>query len=110
MERCMLGISLKDRKRASWIREQTKVDDILLKIKRKQWQWAGHVARRRDNRWTKTVTDWEITGVKRPRGRPYTRWRDDIRKFDRKWKEKAQDRNDWKHLGEAYVLQWNVTS
>ena len=29
MERSMMGISLRDRKRATWIREQTKVEDIL---------------------------------------------------------------------------------
>ena len=33
MERIMFGISWRDRKRASWIREQTKVEDILTTIK-----------------------------------------------------------------------------
>lgn len=31
----MFGISWRDNKQASWIREQTKVEDILTKIKRK---------------------------------------------------------------------------
>ena len=110
MERLMMGISLRDRKRSTWIREQTKVEDILKCIKKKKWQWAGHVSRRQDNRWTKNVTDWEITDTRRPRARPMTRWRDDIRKFGHQnWKQKAQDRNEWKRLGEAYVLQWNDT-
>ncbi len=52
MERRMLGITWRDRKRASWTREQTKVEDILVTIKNKKWTWAGHVMRRRDNRWT----------------------------------------------------------
>ncbi len=43
MERRMLGITWRDRKRASWIREQTKVEDILMTIKKKKWTWAGHV-------------------------------------------------------------------
>ncbi len=30
MERRMLGITLRDKKRTSWIREQTKVEDILM--------------------------------------------------------------------------------
>ncbi len=38
----MLGITWRDRKRASWIREQTKVEDILVTIKNKKWTWAGH--------------------------------------------------------------------
>ena len=32
-ERSVLGISLRDRKRASWVREKTKVKDILVEIK-----------------------------------------------------------------------------
>ena len=110
MERLMLGIRLSDRKRASWIRDQTKVEDIIIGIKKKKWQWAGHICRRQDNRWTKKVTDWNIINTIRPRGRPMTRWRDDIRKFvGQNWKQKTNDRNEWKSLGEAYVLQWNDT-
>ena len=58
MERSMLVISLRDRKRGSWIREKTKVKDILVAIKEQKWRWAGHVARREDNRWSKRLTDW----------------------------------------------------
>nr|XP_027221660.1 uncharacterized protein LOC113813800 [Penaeus vannamei] len=36
MERPMLGISLRDRTRVTWIREQTKVKDILGSIKEKK--------------------------------------------------------------------------
>ncbi len=46
MERRMLGITWRDRKRAPWIREHTKVEDILVTIKNKKWTWAGHVMRR----------------------------------------------------------------
>ena len=107
MERSMMGISLRDRKRAAWIREQTKVEDILKSIKKKKWQWAGHVCRRQDDRWTKKVTDWTINNLRRPRARPMTRWRDEIGKFGgQDWKETSQDRKTWRRLGEAYVLQW----
>lgn len=34
MKRLMLGISLRDRMRATWIREQLKVEDILWIIKK----------------------------------------------------------------------------
>ena len=109
MERIMLGVSLRDRKRATWIRDQTRVDDIIMCIKKKKWQWAGHVCRRQDRRWTKITTDWEITDATRPKGRPMTRWSDEIRKFGGKhWKQKTDDRVNWRQLGEAYVLQWNV--
>ena len=38
----MLGITLKNRRRVSWITEQTHVEDSLNKIKRKEWTWTGH--------------------------------------------------------------------
>ncbi len=57
MERRMLGITWRDRKRASWIRERTKDEDILVTIKKRKWTWAGHVMRRRGNRWTTRVTE-----------------------------------------------------
>ena len=116
MERLILGVSLRDRKKAMEIREQTKVEDIIKSIKKKKWQWVGIVYRRQENRWTKKVTDWDIN-EKRPKGRPPTRWRDEIDKFEKSgvrnwkqnWKQKTQDKNDWNKLGEAYVLQWTDT-
>ncbi len=68
MER-MLGITWRDKKRALWIREQTKVGDILMTIKNKKWTWAGHVMRRCDNRWTTRVTEWQPMNGRRNQGR-----------------------------------------
>lgn len=45
MEGRMIGVTLKDRKRAFWIREQTRVDDVTVQIEKKKWTWAGHVVR-----------------------------------------------------------------
>ncbi len=59
MERRMLGVTWRNRKRASWIREPTKVEGILMTIKNKKWTWVGHVMRRLDNRWTTRVTEWQ---------------------------------------------------
>ncbi len=42
MERKMLGLTWRGRKRATWIREQIKVEDILKTIKMKKWSWAYH--------------------------------------------------------------------
>ena len=30
----------------------------MVAIKEQKWRWAGHVARRDDNRWNKRLTDW----------------------------------------------------
>ena len=80
MERSILGISLRDRKRASWVREKAKVKDIMVANKEQKWRWAGHVARRRDNRWSKRLTDWTPREGKRDGRRLYRRWRDEIEK------------------------------
>ncbi len=53
----MVGITWRDKKRALWIRQQTKVEDILMMIKSKEWTWAGHVMHRCYNRWTARVTE-----------------------------------------------------
>ena len=45
-ERIMLNITWKDRKTAAWIREQTKIRDVLEVINRSKWKWAGHLSRR----------------------------------------------------------------
>ena len=55
MERIMLGITLHDHKRNAWIRHQTGVNDIIDFIKKGIHGWAGHIARFKDNRWTKRV-------------------------------------------------------
>ena len=107
MERSVLGITLRDKRRSTWVREQTKVKDIIEVIKEQKWRWAGHVARREDNRWSKRLTDWTPRDGKRSRKRPDKRWRDEIVKFaGTTWQRQAQSPKSWKRLGEAFVQQW----
>ncbi len=106
-ERIMLGITWKDKKRASWIREQTNVEEILRTIKNKKWTWAGHVMRRRDNRWTTRVTELQPRNGRRNQGRQGVRWRDEIRAFaGPSWNSLTSDGERWRMLGKAFVLQW----
>lgn len=58
MEQMMIGVTLRDRKRESWIREQSRVEDSTVQIKKNKWTWAGPVVRRTDNRWTTRATEW----------------------------------------------------
>ena len=58
MERIMLGITLRDHKRNTWIRHQTGVNEIIGVIKKGINGWGRHIARFKDNRWTKRVTEW----------------------------------------------------
>ncbi|XP_072938827.1 uncharacterized protein [Epargyreus clarus] len=107
MERAMLGISLRDRIRNEEIRRRTKVTDIALKISKLKWQWAGHIVRRTDNRWGRKVLEWRPRLGKRSTGRPPTRWTDDLKRTaGNRWMQTAQDRSEWRRLGEAYVQQW----
>lgn len=57
VKRIMLGVTLGDRKQAAWIREQTRVEDIIVQTEKKTWTLAGHVVRRNDKRWTTRVTE-----------------------------------------------------
>ena len=57
MERIMPGISLRDRKRNTWIRHETGVSHITNTIRKAKHRWAGHIALLFDNRWTVTATE-----------------------------------------------------
>ncbi|CAH2242634.1 jg8463 [Pararge aegeria aegeria] len=51
----LLGISLRDQIRNEEIRRRTKVTDIAQRVAMLKWQWAGHIARRADVRWSSKV-------------------------------------------------------
>lgn len=107
MERAMLGVSLKDRIRNDVIRQRTRVTDIAHRISKLKWQWAGHISRRTDNRWSHKVLEWRPRLGKRSVGRPATRWDDDIRRLAGvSWMRVAENRERWRALGETYVQQW----
>ena len=106
MERVMLGISLRDRKTNEWIRRQTKVRDVMERIASLKWNWAGHIARMTDDRWTQWILNWRPPDT-RLRGRPPERWTNDIKRVaGTKWQQQAMDRDKWRSLGEAYIQQW----
>ena len=74
MERCMLGITKRDKKRNVEIRAQTKVSDVIGRVKKLKWSWAGYITRSKDGRWTKEILNWYPRDQKRPRKRPVMRW------------------------------------
>lgn len=108
MERAMLGISLRDHIRNSEIRKRSRVTDVMRTISELKWNWAGHIARQQEDRWTKRIVNWRPRMTARPVGRPPRRWTDDIKEVaGMTWRQKAQDRDKWKQLREAYVQKWN---
>ncbi|GFS22254.1 endonuclease-reverse transcriptase [Elysia marginata] len=57
-ERKILGIKIKDEIPCKNI-QQTHIKDVVLFAERQKWNWAGHLARMSDNRWTKRATEWQ---------------------------------------------------
>lgn len=107
MERALLGIRLKDKIRNSDIRKNTQFEDIVSRIARNKWNWAGHIARLTDGRWTKEILNWRPYIGRRKQGRPPRRWTDDlIKQAGHAWMREAQNRQRWKNLGEAYAKYW----
>ena len=78
MERIMLNIKYRDRKTNIWVREKTKVTDVIEQVRRQNWTWAGHVSRIRYNPWTLRTTTWKPYKRKRPRGIPSRCSRDEL--------------------------------
>lgn len=103
MERSMLGVKRRERKRNTNIRKKTKVQDATLKIKRLKWKWSGHMIRGKD-KWSKIVTQWYPREGKRKRGRQQKRWDDDIRQVAGiTWSRVARERPEWRRLEEAFA-------
>ena len=78
MERSMLNITYKDRRTNIWVRERTKLIDIIYTVRKMKWSWAGHINRLKDDRWTSRVTTW----------RPY----DNLEKTTRETSQAAAER------------------
>ena len=93
------------RKREIWVRERTKLIDIIYTVRKMKWSWAGHINRLKDDRWTSRVTTWRPYDKKRRQGRPAKRWRDDLDKYwsDTIWQRTAQDRVIWRRHAEAFA-------
>ena len=94
MERKMLNLKLQDKKPCSEIRKRTKIIDSTEYTLKQKWRWVGHIARMKDNRWTKRCTEWQPRRRKRSRGPPSRRWQGDIaRKEGTSWNRKAAQGN-----------------
>ena len=98
-ERLILNITWKEKKTSLWIRKKTGVRDIIDDINNSKCTWAGPIIRMEDNSWTTRLTKWTPRTHNRMRGRPKTRWRDDLDRFRAQWERPARDRR----LRKAYV-------
>ncbi|KAG1669158.1 hypothetical protein GQR58_017591 [Nymphon striatum] len=56
------------RKTNSWVRTHTGCKDLTQTVKSSKWNWAGHLTRRTDDRWTTKSTMWITDRGGRKRG------------------------------------------
>ena len=54
-----MGLKLQDKIPCSEIRKRTKIIDMIEYTLKQKWRRAGHIARMKDNRWTKLCTEWQ---------------------------------------------------
>ena len=81
-----------------------KGENIVRFIKSQRLAWYGHINRMEDNRNVKAIINWNPTD-RRLRGRPKTRWKDDV-EIDlhavkiTEWKKRAEVKLIWKKIVE----------
>ena len=105
MERSILNMKLMDKIPIMKIRKQLKGNmNVVHRYRRMKWDWAGHVARMSDNRWTYKINYWRPHG-KRKRGGQKRNWEDDINNFlqHKLYHRVAWDRSEWNRLREAFA-------
>ena len=113
LHRRKIGLELED-----WVsyiqRTAGAVDELAARYCLKSWvvshrtkkcKFAGKVARHSDGRWSSLAMSWRPEGA-RSRGRPCTRWCDDLDTFaGGSWPEQAQDVRSWELVSELFALR-----
>ena len=81
------------------------MEDWITQYRRRELKLAGKTARQTDARWSTEIIHWTPTrGKGRDRGRPRTRWEDDIiRIAGGHWTETAKDTLLWDCLLPGYI-------
>ena len=86
------------------------IENWVTQQKRRMWRWAGHVARRTDNRWSQVILRWKPEethrNASRRCGRPSKRWEDVLRSFwsDADWMTAAEDRETWRLAEQLFCV------
>ncbi|XP_013144899.1 PREDICTED: uncharacterized protein LOC106108016 [Papilio polytes] len=101
---CKLAVLiLSDKIRISNIKKHTRTKDATIVAKKLKWKWAGHTIRG-EEKWSKLLMNWYTKHKKRKRGRPYTRWVDEIKAAaGSAWSRTAKNRKLWSNMEEAFV-------
>ena len=92
--------------------QQLGLEDWVQGQRRKKWRFAGHVARREDNRWI-AMLSWKPQSGYRDPGHPKKRWTTDLDTFMNKqcdlpsgfWFGVAGQREEWHKLESHFVQE-----
>ena len=85
---------------------QFNVRDWVEEQSRRKWRWAQKVASRSDSRWSHIILHWDPPDTK-VKGRPKTRWSDEINTYLTKISDCKHVGSDWTRLA-VDELRWNV--
>ncbi len=90
--------------------------NLAYTIKKLKWSYAGHLAREKRYRWAVKVPNWMPSKDTWRKGRPATKWTDELvneckrqkeqGKPETHWQHRARDKMKWKAGGEAYAQRW----
>ena len=98
MLRWIIGVLLRDKKRNDEIRKELEVCIIIAKPRENRLRWFGHLHRADYRKPAKDIMSVEVNG-KRDRGRPRTRWKDNIKRDMQELNltgEDAEERKQWR--------------
>ena len=79
MVRWICSVKLSDRHSVKDLREKLKLRSVQEHIESCRLRWFGHVTRMDDERWPKSMLNYNVAGAY-PRGCPKKRWMDNVRK------------------------------
>src|SRR3984885_2003655 len=112
--RYILGIKWPDTISNQLLLETTKMDPIIISIKKRKWKWIGHTLRREQNNIARQALEWNPQGQRKV-GRPITTWRrttvKELEMRSMSWvetKRRALDRQEWKSVVLALCSDRNV--
>ena len=107
LPKSILGVRLKDKTSLEEIYSKTRAKRVGVIAKTLKFRYAGHLLRENDQKWNKILTTWVPHTGRRGRGRPRTRWSDEIkREVGVTWMTKAKHRPEWKSLVSTYAQKW----
>ena len=111
----MLNATYKHRRTNIWVRERTKVIDLISNdVRKMKWSYTGHIHSLKEDRWTSRATSLRPHDNKILPGRPAKWRRDDLAQY---WRDTIWQRTEVACRGltlrwhaEAFGQQWNTTA